>query len=461
METADSSDLSHPPLDGSEEKLHPGAMVSYHDHAHEVSDGNGEHTSRTAWIVLLVTISVNSSCALMWMTGSSIPTAGSIYFGVDLTALNWLSNAAAILNSLMSIPAAWCYERLGLKMSLILAAGLNAIGCWLRCLSIVVPEHSRFAMMMFGQIVAGVGGPIVYNIATKLAAVWFCTKDRPIANMLISIQLGMVLAPLVLPRIVSTPEDVPRMLLIVAGVATASGLPAIFIPAKPVQPPTKSAMEQRMSIRQGLRELVKHHQFWWLTLVGSVVQGMGYSSAVLIMQVIIPLGYTDDQAGLCSSVIVIAGFAGGLMFGYWAGKTAQHLMLIKLFTPMVLFSYVTFPFLLIPNAYGAIILACFMNGFTSYGIFPVMLEYASEMMYPVPESISSCFIWTWVTVFMLVFSVMIDGLRAGPDANPPNNMNNSMIAMIVVTAVGVAPVLWLKGSMKRTAVDKSKSSLSV
>jgi hypothetical protein len=62
-------------------------------------------------------------------------------------------------------------------------------------------------------------------------------------------------------------------------------------------------------------------------------------------------------------------------------------------------------------------------------------------------------IWSMVTAFMLVFSVMIDALRAGPDANPPNNMTNSIIAMIVVSAVGCIPVIWLDGTLKRLAVD--------
>lgn len=86
--------------------------------------------------------------------------------------------------------------------------------------------------------------------------------------------------------------------------------------------------------------------------------------------------------------------------------------------------------------------------------------FLSLVTYPVPESISSCVIWSMVTAFMLVFSVMIDALRAGPDANPPNNMTNSIIAMTVVSAVGYIPVIWLDGDLKRLAVDGSQKKNS-
>ncbi|ORX60621.1 MFS general substrate transporter [Hesseltinella vesiculosa] len=359
-----------------------------------------EHTSMMAWVVVVVTVAINSACAVMWMTGSCIPTAGPEYFGIDLTQLNWLSNISAILNTVGSLPSAWCYEYLGIKKSMILAATLNTVGCWIRCLAIVAPLNTKFPVMAFGQFVASIGGPILHLFTSLFADGYhLALQQRP---------------------------SYCQHLLIVAGFSSVATVPTFFIPAKPKRPPTKSAVEGRMPFILGLKKLIKSRQFWYITLSGGASMGMGYSVAVLIMQAIIPLGYSDQQAGICSAIIVVAGFAGGL----------------------------------IPNAFGAVILACFMNGFTVYGIFPVMLEYASEIMYPVPESISSCFIWTWVTAFMLVFSVMIDSLRAGPDAVPPNNMTHSMIAATAVVTFCLIPIIWLRGEMKRSATDKGHPVLS-
>lgn len=56
---------------------------------------------------------------------------------------------------------------------------------------------------------------------------------------------------------------------------------------------------------------------------------------------------------------------------------------------------------------------------------------------------------------MLIFSIIIDALRAGPDANPPNNMNTSMIVVACIVFVGNLPCLWIKGDLKRYQIDSA------
>lgn len=58
---------------------------------------------------------------------------------------------------------------------------------------------------------------------------------------------------------------------------------------------------------------------------------------------------------------------------------------------------------------------------------------------------------------MLIFTVVIDAFRAGPDADLPNNMRNSIIVVAVIVCVGSLPCLWLRGELKRLNVDQSKS----
>lgn len=82
------------------------------------------------------------------------------------------------------------------------------------------------------------------------------------------------------------------------------------------------------------------------------------------------------------------------------------------------------------------------------------MYYYLIVSYPVPESISSSLLWVTSTVFTLIFSVVIDALRAGPEANPPNNMKLSMIVVVCIVGVGSLPAIWLKGDLKRLAFDK-------
>jgi FLVCR family MFS transporter 7 len=74
--------------------------------------------------------------------------------------------------------------------------------------------------------------------------------------------------------------------------------------------------------------------------------------------------------------------------------------------------------------------------------------------YPVPESISSSLLMAISTAATLIFTVVIDALRAGPEADPPNNMKLSMIVAVVIVGVGSLPAIWLKGDLKRLAFDQ-------
>lgn len=80
-------------------------------------EGEDERTSRMAWVVVAVVVSISTASATMWMTASSVPSAASAYLDINLTQLNWLSNISAIINTTCSLPSALSYERLGLKKS--------------------------------------------------------------------------------------------------------------------------------------------------------------------------------------------------------------------------------------------------------------------------------------------------------------------------------------------------------
>lgn len=58
---------------------------------------------------------------------------------------------------------------------------------------------------------------------------------------------------------------------------------------------------------------------------------------------------------------------------------------------------------------------------------------------------------------MVVFSLVIDALRAGPDASPPNNMNTAMIVVAGIVFLGNLPCIWIKGDLKRSQVDNENS----
>lgn len=120
-------------------------------------------TSVQAWCLTFTCVMVNCFCAVMWMTASSTPAVMSLWMDISLTKLNWLSNASAICNSIFSLPTAWFYERYGVKTAIILCGAVNAIGCWIRCLAIVVADDKKYIVFMVGQLISSIAGPLVYK----------------------------------------------------------------------------------------------------------------------------------------------------------------------------------------------------------------------------------------------------------------------------------------------------------
>ncbi|CEP11544.1 hypothetical protein [Parasitella parasitica] len=410
-------------------------------------------TTWVAWLQVLSVMLVNSACSIMWLSASSSPIAISEWLKVDFTALNWLSNVSAIINTLFSLLTGWSYQRFGIKANIIFAGVCNLLGCWIRCIAIIVPEKSRYTAMMTGQFIASIGGPFIYNIAAKLASVWFAPEHRGLANTLSTLSIGMAIAPIIVPLLSPTITNVPKTLIIIAIIATVSAIPSVFLPASPKIASSPSSGQERMSVRQGVLCLIRNRSFWWIAILCAVNAGMVFSVATLIIEAISPYGYTDQQSGYCAAAVVIAGFAGGICSGYWVGKTGQHVMLIKLLTPLMAFTYIMFIFEMIPNAFNVILIACIWNGFFAYALFPLHLELACEISYPVPESVSSALLWAILTAAMLIFCVIIDALRAGPEADPPNNMRLSMIVVAIIVCVGSLPAIWLKGDLRRLAFD--------
>ncbi|CDS05286.1 hypothetical protein LRAMOSA07815 [Lichtheimia ramosa] len=435
------------------------APASPNDHVLEDKIEYSNKTPFMAWIVLVSIMLVNAACNIMWTTCSSAPTPSAEWMQIDFDQLNWLSNACAIVNTLLSLPAGWAYEQFGIKACISFSGIINLVGAWIRYAAVAAPPEKRYTIVMVGQVIGGIGGPFAYNIAPKFVATWFAPQDRTIGNTFVSISLGMLVAPLIMPPLAPSVDLVPWMFKVVGIICTCCAIPILLTPKLPKVPPSASAAEPRTSIWKGVKLLSRNFQYISTVIVAGVNCGMFYAISVIIIQAAAPYGYTDQQGGIAMAVLTIAGYIGGTVMGYFVGQKGEHLMFIKLFTPMVVVTYIMLIFQIVENGFGPLICICFWIGFFSMGVLPVQLEYACEVSYPVPEAIASNVIWTLDTVVMLIFTVIANALRAGPEADPPGNMRNSLIAAVCIMAFFSLPIFWLKGDLKRLAVDRRRASL--
>lgn len=85
------------------------------DYTQEKESSTKYGTTWIAWVQVINIMLINGCCSLMWSSGASAPHAVSHWLDVRLTALNWLSNSSAVINTIFSLVTGWSYQRFGIK----------------------------------------------------------------------------------------------------------------------------------------------------------------------------------------------------------------------------------------------------------------------------------------------------------------------------------------------------------
>jgi FLVCR family MFS transporter 7 len=137
--------------------------------------------------------------------------------------------------------------------------------------------------------------------------------------------------------------------------------------------------------------------------------GLGVFNALLTLtdQIICVRGYTSDDAGLMSGLMIVFGTIGSLVFGFIAGKTKKFEEIAKLSFCTVAVASVIFAILLLNNNdHGTLkafvyIIFCIV-GFFGLPLLPICMEMSVECVYPIGESICTGFLFISGQLFGII-----------------------------------------------------------
>jgi hypothetical protein len=73
-----------------------------------------------AWVALLLLVFLRAGSAVFQYTFAPIPAVTAEYFGVSLSAINWLSNIQGLVYVFLSFFTGWIFEKLGVKKSVLI-----------------------------------------------------------------------------------------------------------------------------------------------------------------------------------------------------------------------------------------------------------------------------------------------------------------------------------------------------
>ena len=122
--------------------------------------------------------------------------------------------------------------------------------------------------------------------------------------------------------------------------------------------------------------------------------------------------------------------------------------------PLIALSFLAFVFAPQTHTITAPYIVASILGAACFSLVPVALEFVAEVTHPVGPEISSTLCWTGGQLGGGLAIVIMDALKAGPDASPPENMYRSLVFQAVLACI-VVPVPLCLGLFGRA--DKVRS----
>lgn len=129
-------------------------------------------TPAYAWVILAVAYIASVAAPL---SQSKVPPVMPVLmeaFNLSLTSTGMLMSVFAITGFILALPAGLILQRLGLRVTSLIAMGCLVIGSALGALS------TTTGLLLFSRVVEGVGMGLIAVVAPAAIAMWFPPKKR-------------------------------------------------------------------------------------------------------------------------------------------------------------------------------------------------------------------------------------------------------------------------------------------
>ncbi|KAK4952621.1 hypothetical protein LTR10_009427 [Elasticomyces elasticus] len=397
---------------------------------------------------------------LAWASGTygAIAESAAEYFDVSVDTVNWLSTAG----SLAFVPAApvaiWILNRLGIKMAVIVASVLMLAGNWIRYAG---TRTASFKIVMFGQIILSFAQPFILCAPTAYSKLWFSDKGRTSATAVASLAaaLGAVVGGLVGPQLAEA-SNISGLVLYTSIIASIVCVPSPFIPKSPPTPPSAYAAAPVLGLRKSLSTLMRNKPFYLMFGSFAIFVASFQSSANLVVQMLVPYGFSEVQAGIASSMMVFVGIVAAAVASPILDRLQNHLLAIQCMTPVIAASYLALVFIPQTRSVAAVYLTFALIGASSFSITPATLEHQGNWTHPVPPEISSTLCWTGGQLFTAIFMIVMDALENKKEwlGQPAGSIAKGLVFQATMGALCV-PLVLLNGRwiFKRPAASNRQS----
>jgi len=197
--------------------------------------------------------------------------------------------------------------------------------------------------------------------------------------------------------------------------------------------------------------------FFILFLAFGVLVAGTSSFSVFISQIFAPYGYSDVTSGLMGGIFLISGLVAAIISAPLFDRVLIHhlAMTVKIALPILTAAWVGLIFVVKPNNLAGIYVVLVSISSISFILLPVGLELGVEITHSAETS--TAVLWSGGNTVSFCWVLVMNALRAGPDADPPLNMKRALIfnaAFIAGTALLSIP---FTGAQTRRKLDEQKA----
>lgn len=168
---------------------------------------------RRRYCMVIMFVLLSASNAMQWIEYSIIAHIIMKFYSVSSMMVDWTSMIYMLSYIIFVLPASWILDKYGLRTTVLLGAGGNCFGAWVKIMS---TKPDRFWVTFVGQAIVGSSQMFILGVPPRLAAVWFGPEQVSTAcaagvfgNQL-GIALGFVLPPLIVKDHNGTTEELQR-----------------------------------------------------------------------------------------------------------------------------------------------------------------------------------------------------------------------------------------------------------
>jgi len=259
------------------------------------------------WVILAVFMYIAALTQLYWLNFSAIDTYVEDNLHISAFSTSLLTLVFPLVYVLLSLPSGMIIDRKGFKYSIVIGAIFTGVFSMIR----IINPYS-YLFLLISQIGISIGQPFIVNGITKLVAVWFPQKEDATAVGLGSLALfiGMVISLGATPALVDSLGL--RPMLLIYGIMGIAGTLLVFLLVRAKPPtPARESKEEKISIREGLRSILKVRDFVILGFVALIGIGVFNGLATWLEKILNELHHISMvDAGSISSVLVFSGMLG-------------------------------------------------------------------------------------------------------------------------------------------------------